>query len=114
MTEDIKFGQYVDWTNVYGQREHAPVKYAMMEYARACLQKGMVSFGRSAESTELIQQLKEQELVVTAQDKPSYAHPENRHDDLAWAFLMALYVSRQWLTGNGVWVTPIGRNLPTP
>jgi hypothetical protein len=103
ITEDIKFGEYVDWTNVYGNRERAPVKHAMMEYGRACLQAQppKVVFHKKG-SEELIQQLKEQELIVSAQDKPTYAHPEAHHDDLAWAFLMALYASRSWLTGQGI------------
>ena len=103
VTQDIKFGAYVDWTNPYGDKEHAPVKYAMVEYARACLQSGFVKFPSNA--GELVQQLREQEIMIGAADRPQYAHPEGRHDDLAWAFLIALYVSRPWLTGNGMWAS---------
>lgn len=101
-TEDIKFSEYVDWTNVYGEHERAPVKFAMAEYARACLQSKppKVTFSKGTE--ELQQQLREQEMVIGATDKPTYRHPSGRHDDLAWAFLMALYASRSWLTGQGV------------
>jgi hypothetical protein len=103
--EDIKFGSYVEYTQPWGDRERAPVKYAMMEYARACLQHDpprVVFPAHGAE--ELIQQLKEQELIVGPTDRPTYAHPDGRHDDLAWAFLMALYVARTWITGPGTWV----------
>ncbi|MDA4124031.1 MAG: hypothetical protein OK438_01080 [Thaumarchaeota archaeon] len=73
----------------------------MVECAGACLQKGVVEFGSGTD--ELKKQLKEQEMVIGAWDKPRYAHPEGLHDDLAWAFMMALYVGRRWLTGNGTW-----------
>ena len=101
-TEDIKFGEYVEWTSPWGQRERAPVKYAMMEYARACLQSDppKVRFPKNG-AEALLQQLKEQELVVGSTERVTYAHPEGKHDDLGWAFLMALYSSRRWLTGGG-------------
>lgn len=104
-TEDIKFGEYVNWVSPWGDRERAPVKFAMFEFARACLQHDppQVQFSKTG-SEELIQQLKEQELILGAADHPTYRHPEGRHDDLASAFLMALYVSRAWVTGNGLWI----------
>lgn len=104
-TEDIKFGEYVEYTNPWGEHERAPVKYAMMEYARACLQAQppqVVYSRKSPEGEELHRQLSEQQLIVGPTDRPTYAHPEGRHDDLAWAFLMALYTAREWITGNGL------------
>jgi hypothetical protein len=100
-TEDIKFGEYVEYTSPWGDHERAPVKWAMMEYARSCLQHEppQVKFGRGSE--ELQKQLAEQELIVGPTERPTYQHPEGRHDDLAWAFLMALYTARKWLTSGG-------------
>lgn len=94
-TEDIKFGEYVDRTNAFGEPERAPIKYAMIEYTRACLQRRVVEFGSGCD--ELKKQLKEQEMVVSSWDKPRYTHPEGAHDDLAWAFMMALYAARRWI-----------------
>jgi hypothetical protein len=73
----------------------------MAEYTRACLQWGVMKFGSGCD--ELKKQLKEQEMVFGALEKPEYAHPEGQHDDLAWVFMMALYAARRWLTGNGMW-----------
>lgn len=102
---DIKFGEYVDWTNPWGTIEHAPIKHAMIEYARACMQEKIVHLpktGSSETGDELLRQLREQEIVKGSENgRIVYGHPENRHDDLAWAFLMALYVSRPFLTGAG-------------
>jgi len=100
-TEDIKFGEYVDYTSPWGSHERAPVKYAMMEFARACLQEGKVKFPKRG-LEDLIQQLQEQQLIVGPTDRPTYQHPEGKHDDLAWAFLMALYTARPYITGNGI------------
>ena len=104
-TEDIKFGEYVETTNILGEHERAPIKYAMVEYTRACLQAGRVSFGSGCE--DLIRQLRELEMVLGAWEHPKYEHPEGSHDDLAWAFMMALYAGRRWITGGGGWVVRI-------
>ena len=103
--EGIKYSQVLEWTNPWGDRERAPVKYAMVEYGRACMQAGYVEIpSKGAAAQELIKQLSQQEIAPTTSDRVKYAHPEGLHDDLAWAFLMWLYVSRTWLTGNGIFM----------
>ena len=105
-TDDVKFGDYVDWTNPWDMREHAPVKQAMVEYARACMQSGFVEIMEGG-TEELRQQLAEQEIMPTSSDRIKYAHPQGRHDDLAWAFLINVYVARRYITGTGGWIKPI-------
>ena len=111
LVSDIKFGEYVDWTNPYGTREHTSIKHAMIEFARAMMQEKRIKLprqGLSQTSDDLLQQLREQEIIKGADPEHHsnarivYGHPSGSHDDLAWAFLMALYVSRPWLTGNGL------------
>jgi hypothetical protein len=111
LVSDIKFGEYVDWTNPYGMKEHTGIKHAMVEYARAMMQEKKIKLprqGLSPTSDELLLQLLEQEIIKGADPSrhPSsrvvYGHPTNSHDDLAWSFLMALYVSRPWLSGSGL------------
>lgn len=102
-TDDIKFGEYVDYTNPWGLKEHASVKYAMVEYARACGQSGFVDIP-PGNTEELRRQLAEQTIVDSKSERTTYTHPENRHDDLCWAFLINLYVSRRFITGTEGWL----------
>lgn len=103
VTMDIKFGEYVDWTNPWSLREHAPVKLAMVEYARACMQSGFVEMPDQG-TEELRLQLAEQEIKPGVSDRIQYQHPEGRHDDLAWAFMINLYVARRHITGTEGWI----------
>lgn len=113
LVADIKFGEYVDWTNPYGTKEHTSIKHAMVEFARAMMQEKKIklpreSGGLNPTSDELLAQLREQEIIKGADPSKHpnsrivYGHPSNSHDDLAWSFLMALYVSRPWLSGSGL------------
>ena len=102
-TDDIKFGEYVDYTNPWGVYKHSPVKQAMVEYDRACKQSGFVETPKNG-TEELRRQLDEQYIVDSASERVRYSHPEGRHDDLAWAYLIALYVSRRWITGTEGWL----------
>lgn len=120
-TEDVKFGEYTDWVNATGIREHGPVKHAMIEYARRALQDRLVNLprdGLNATSDELLKQLREQEIIKgtitrtgleTESARVQYGHPSSQHDDLAWSFLMALYVARKWLSGGGGFLKPISQ-----
>jgi hypothetical protein len=110
-TLDINFGEYVDWQDPWsGNRSKVSVKYAMVQYCRYCSQLGLVELPNNV--PRLQEQLKEQELVQGADPehhedtRVKYGHPSGTHDDLCWAFLMALYVSRRWLTGGWGWVKP--------
>jgi hypothetical protein len=49
---------------------------------------------------ELKAQLKEQERLLGASERPHYSHPQGRHDDLLWALAIACYVGRDWLTSH--------------
>jgi hypothetical protein len=107
--EDIKFGEYTEWVSPLGEKEHATMKQAMIEYARQCYQEGYLDtpvMGISPDVDQLIVQLKEQEILDAKHGQETvrvrYGHPSGHHDDMAWAFLMALYVSRPFLTGNGL------------
>lgn len=103
-TDDIKFGEYVDYTNPWGYREHASVKYAMVEYARACGQSGFVEIHDGPNTAELKRQMSEQYIKNSDSERTTYSHPESRHDDLFWAFLINLYVSRRYITGTSGWI----------
>ena len=103
-TDDIKFGEYVEYTNPWGIREHASVKYAMVEYARACGQSGFVEIHDGPNTAELKRQMSEQYIKNSDSERTTYSHPESRHDDLFWAFLINLYVSRRYITGTSGWI----------
>lgn len=110
--EGIKFSDVVEWQSPWGEREHSPIKYAMVELARAVMQLGYVDLPKTgAAAKELIVQMGEQEIMPTS-GRPKFAHPAGRHDDLMWAFCMALYVSRRWLVGSGGWFAPVSLAPP--
>jgi len=52
---------------------------------------------------ELLTQMKEQERIIGAPERPHYEHPPDRHDDLFWALNIACYVARPYLS-NPYWV----------
>ena len=47
---------------------------------------------------ELLTQMKEQERIIGASERPHYDHPAGRHDDLLWALNIACYVARPHLS----------------
>jgi hypothetical protein len=107
-TSGINFGRTIDWTNPWGKNERASIKQAMIEFARACMQEKKVKLpkqGTNKTSDEFLAQLREQQIVGGSNSgHVRYAHPRGRHDDLAWAFLMALFESRTWLSsGRGMY-----------
>jgi hypothetical protein len=55
---------------------------------------------------ELLTQMKEQERIIGASDRPHYDHPPDRHDDLLWALNIACYVARGYLS-NPHWAVMI-------
>ena len=112
-TLDINFSEYIDWEDPWsGKRSSVSVKYAMIQHYRYCSQFQLLEIPRNG-SERLIEQLKQQELIQGSDPehhenaRVSYGHPSGTHDDLCWSFLMALYVSRKWLTGGGGWIKPI-------
>jgi Terminase RNaseH-like domain len=104
-TTGIKFGESINWKSPWGAEERVSTKQAMVEFARACMQQKKVKLPKrdiSETSDELLTQLREQEIANGADaGQMRYTHPSNSHDDLAWAFLMALYASRRWLSDRG-------------
>jgi len=108
--QSLQFGDYVEWSNIWGEHKTATIKYAMVEFTRFLLQKNMLELPPEFKDplwSELRQQLREQEIdigktnVQRNEAKVHYRHPSGRHDDLAWALLMALYVARSWIVGSG-------------
>ena len=61
---------------------------------------------------ELMGQMKEQERIIGASERPHYDHPPGRHDDLLWALNIACYVARSHLS-NPYWVVGV-RWKPEP
>jgi hypothetical protein len=55
---------------------------------------------------ELLTQMKEQERIIGASERPHYDHPPDRHDDLLWALCIACYVAKGYLS-NPHWVVRI-------
>jgi hypothetical protein len=100
-TSGINFGRSEDSKDSWGRTERKPMKQVMIEFARACMQEGRVKLpkrGIGKTADELLNQLREQQIVSHDGGRVRYDHPNNSHDDLAWAFLMALYSSRKWLS----------------
>jgi hypothetical protein len=80
-------------------------KDEMVTYTRALRQRARnktppyVALPRSGKLvSELKTQIKEQERDITAARYPQYAHPQGRHDDLAWSFFIACLMARVYLT----------------
>lgn len=85
-------------------------KDEMVTYTRNLLQRKRAGnppylvLPRSGEFVpELLAQMKEQERIVGAGERPQYDHPSGRHDDLLWALNIACYLARRWLS-NTHWV----------
>jgi hypothetical protein len=58
---------------------------------------------------ELLTQMKEQERIIGASERPHYEHPPDRHEDLLWALSLACYAARPYLSNPYlVW----GRGYP--
>lgn|GEM_PF-829154 len=85
-------------------------KDEMVTYLRNLLQRKRAGtppylvLPRSGEFVpELLAQMKEQERIIGASERPHYDHPQGRHDDLLWALSIACYRARQWLS-NPHWI----------
>lgn len=118
-TQDINYGNKVHpiWVTEDSKvAKLSPIKHEMIQWYRWCAFQKRVKFpefGKKKLDDELMQQLKQQELLQGADPehhenaKIQYGHPSGTHDDLAWAFLMALYVGRPWIEANGVHVVQV-------
>lgn len=56
---------------------------------------------------ELLTQIREQERIISQTGTIRYEHPQGRHDDLFWAFAMAVHVARPQLLGIDNRIYPI-------
>ena len=115
LNTEYKFqGGYLDQTGV-GEapreeiRQFAPVikgitltartKQDILGNLKLSMEKGSITISREAQ--RLLTQLTEQRCEPTQQGTLKFAHPTGAHDDLAWAFALAVYAypgPREWMS----------------
>ena len=113
-TFDLNYGKKVApvWVNeVSDDAKLSPIKHEMIQWYRWCAfekKVKMLDGQKYPLAGELMKQLKEQGLILGADPEHhenaavKYGHPSGTHDDMAYAFLMALYVARPWIESGGV------------
>lgn len=110
-TNEISFSERLKALGlpVNSLRFSAALKHEMVSDVLLFLGQGKVLLprmrGKGAE--ELLAQIREQERTISQAGTIRYEHPQGRHDDLFWAFAMAVHVARPQLLGIDNRIYPI-------
>ena len=107
-TNEISFSERLKALGlpVNALRFSAPLKHEMVSDVVLFLSQEKVLLPRKG-AEELLAEIREQERTISQAGTIRYEHPQGRHDDLFWAFAMAVHAARPQLLGIDNRIYPI-------